>query len=265
MRKQSTDHIDVKALLAKLWNHKIAFIIAWVATILLVGGATFLLPRKWKSTIKILPEYNLQEALAMKSIFTEMGSSMDYNAMGDAFTPQVYKEIVNDSQFLENIAKEKVQDIEGNERMIEQLYAEAETREQMYEDMRNDIECKLSKKDEIISISVVACDPVIAMRMANVIYAHLSAYVTAYRAEKAQHNLDYYAALKDNGSVYATLYQMAQVKLEEHQAPFVVIHHAEVPVIKESPKRIVIVLIFLVLVSLGMTGYYWREDIKEWL
>ncbi|MCQ2342800.1 MAG: Wzz/FepE/Etk N-terminal domain-containing protein [Paludibacteraceae bacterium] len=265
MRKQDTDHIDVKKLWQKLWNHRLIFLFVWIGTILVVGAGTYLLPCKWKSTIKIIPEYNLQEALAMKSIFTNLGNNVEYNAMGDAFMPQVYKEIVNDAQFLEGLTAEVVQDRDGKEWTVEQLYSAAETREQMYENMRNDIRCKLSTKDDIISISVVARDPVIAMQTANLTYRHLSAYISAYRQEKAQSNLNYYAPLKEQSSVYQTLYEVAQVKLEEHQAPFVVIRHAEVPIHKESPKRAVIVFIFLVLVTLGMTCYYWREDIKEWL
>lgn len=260
-----SNHVDVKALWGKLWNHWWVFLLVWIGTAVLVGGATYLLPRKWQCQMKVVPEYNLQETLAFQRIFDEMGVDMRISATGDAITPNTYADVITDCLFLQELSQKQVTDITGKQQTIVDLYPKSLNEGLLLARMREDITCKLSRKDASIVISVTAKDPVIAQQMTNMVCDQLSAYLSAYRLEKAQRNLDYYAQLSNQGQVAATMYEIAKVREQEHQPMFIILQHAELPYYPIFPKRAMIVGIFLLLVTLGLIVFYWREDIPEWL
>lgn len=264
MNTQS-NHVDVRALMGKLWSHWWVFLLVWIGTVVLVGAATYLLPRKWQSSMKIVPEYNLQETLAFQRIFDEMGTGMRISAVGDAIAPITYADVVSDCLFLQELSQKQVTDVTGAQHKIADLYPQAKSEGHLYDLMREDIECKPSRKDESIALSVTAQDPAIAQQMTIMVCEQLSAHLSAYRQEKAQRNLDYYAQLADHGQVAATMYEIAQVRLQEHQPMFIVLQHAEFPNRTVSPRRVVMVGIALLLVTLGLIIFYWRKDIPEWL
>lgn len=263
--KAKSDHVDVRALMGKLWNHWWVFLIVWIGTVVIVGAATYLLPRKWQCKTKIVPEYNLQETLAFQRIFYEMGTNLQISATGDAITPDTYADVIGDYLFLQELSQKQVTDVNGTMHKIADLYPQAKSEGHLYDLMREDIECKPSRKDESIGIAVTAQDPAIAQQITTMIVEQLSTYLSAYRQEKAQRNVDYYAPLAEQGQVAAAMYEIAKVRLQEHQPMFIVLQHAEFPNRTVSPRRVVMVGLALLLVTLGLIIFYWREDIPEWL
>lgn len=265
MKEEMNEHIDVKALLGKLWAHKLVFILAWVGTAIVVGAGSFLLPRKWQSSVKMVPEYNLQESLALQELFQEMGTELRIGESGDAFAPASYGDVISDADFLHTLAAQTVTDQSGVAHTVASCYPKAKNESHLYELLREDITCKVSRKTGTITLSAIANDPAVAQQMVMMIYDQLAARIAAYRHEKAQRNVDYYAQLADNGPVSAAMYEMAQIRLESHQPEFIIVQHAEVPICKIAPKRATMVIIGLLLVTLCLVGFYWRKDIVEWL
>lgn len=265
MKENMNEHIDVKALLGKLWAHKLVFILVWVGTAVAVGACSFLLPRKWQSSMKMVPEYNLQESLALQELFQEMGTELRIGESGDAFAPASYADVISDADFLRTFAAQTVTDQSGVARTIAACYPKAKNESHLYELMREDITCKVSRKTGTITLSVIAKDPAVAQQMVTMLYDQLSGHVAAYRHEKALRNVNYYAQLADNGPVSAAMYEMAQIRQEAHQPEFIIVQHAEVPICKIAPKRVTMVIVGLLLVTLCLVGFYWRKDIVEWL
>jgi len=265
MKEQKQDHIDVKNAIKQLWMRRKTFIWVWAITIVAVGAGTYLIPKKWKSSMKIVPEYNLQEAYALQQLFEEMKTGMHLSPMGDAIAPILYADVIADGDFLQELSSKTVVDQKGRTYPIAYLYEEAKTKEEMHSQMRTNISCKMARKDESVTLSVVAHDPVVAKQMVELVSQQLSERISTYRHEKAQRNLDHYAQLAKNGEVAATMYEVAKVQLEEHQPPFVVVQQAEVPYKKESPKRVPIVMVSWLLVTLGLVIWYWRKDLQDWL
>jgi len=265
MKESVNNPIAVKDLFQKLWNQKNVFIIVWIVTIVVVGAGTYLIPRKWQSSTMIVPEYNLEERLEMQKILSELSTEIRVGASGDAISPMLYGEVIQDARFLEELSQQEVKDKKGRTYPIATLYPKAECKEKMYEEMREDIQCKLSRKNESILLSAKAKDPLVAQQIAVLTCQQLATYLTNYRTEKAQRNLTYYQQLSNSSPVAARMYEMAKIRLEEHQPSFVVIQEAEVPIRTIAPQRIKIVSIAWLLVTLGMVVWYWRKDISEWL
>lgn len=60
------------------------------------------------------------------------------------------------------------------------------------------LSCSVDKKNFVISISVQDQDPLIAATMADSVKAHLQKFITKYRTQKAQNDLNYMLKLQDD-------------------------------------------------------------------
>lgn len=257
--------IDVKALFAKLWDHRFAFMITWVVAAIVIGAATYLIPREYKSTTVIIPEYNLQETKEIRDIFYEMNLNMEISPRSDMIVPEYYSKIISDPHFLDTLSAQVVTDQSGKSCTIAQLYPKAKTTEQLYEKMKMDIRCKYSRKDGSSAISAIAKDPCVAQQMAILTRDQLEQRIAAYRQDNTQRNINYYASLPESNQLAQMLLQMEQIRLQQHQPVFITLVNADVPVHVVAPQRIKIVVISLIIITLLMIVWYWRKDILEWL
>lgn len=66
----------------------------------------------------------------------------------------------------------------------------------LIEGMRNNIGCNMDEMTGIVTISVKAQDPNVALMMVDTVKQHLQAFVTEYRTSKARQDAEYYWQLK---------------------------------------------------------------------
>ena len=74
------------------------------------------------------------------------------------------------------------------------------------------IECKIDKKTDLITINVTAQDPYVAAQLADSVKNRLQDFLTAYRTKKARHDLDF--ALKLNKQAKKDYERIRQVYYE---------------------------------------------------
>ena len=63
--------------------------------------------------------------------------------------------------------------------------------------MRDNITCNVDKRTDVVSISVMAQDPLVAATMADSVRMHLQAFMTEYRTKKASSDMVYYNQLME--------------------------------------------------------------------
>jgi uncharacterized protein involved in exopolysaccharide biosynthesis len=66
----------------------------------------------------------------------------------------------------------------------------------LIEGIRNNIGCSMDEMSGIVTISVKAQDPNVALMMVDTVKQHLQAFVTEYRTSKARQDAEYYRQLK---------------------------------------------------------------------
>lgn len=263
MKQENT--INVKALLTELWSHRITFLIMWVLTTLVVGAATYLIPRKYKSVTSFVPEYNLQETKEIRDIFYDLNFDIKISLFSDMIVPEYYAKVVGDMQFLMALAADTVTNRDGVSCTITELYPKVKNNEELYNQLSGDIQCKYSRKDGSSTISAIAKDPCVAQQMATLTRQHLENHIADYRRQLTQRNVNYYASLPATNQMAQQLLQMEQIRLQQHQPVFVVLSHANASLRAVAPQRVKIVLIALILVTLLTMGWCWRKDIPDWL
>ena len=199
----------------------VAFVLA-----LIIG---FSLPKTYNCKILLAPETgggssNLGGLAALASSF---GVSVGAGGQGgDAITPNVYPELMKSVDFKTSLFPIKVKQKKDKKTMSYYDYLKYEWRVPWWEDLFGltapkpikdtlvntfeltpeqariaglaikNVECKIDKKTNLISIEVRAQDPYVAAQLADSVKNRLQDFLTGYRTKKARYDLDY--ALKLN-------------------------------------------------------------------
>ena len=199
----------------------VAFVLA-----LIIG---FSLPKTYNCKILLAPETgggssNLGGLAALASSF---GVSVGAGGQGgDAITPNVYPELMKSVDFKTSLFPIKVKQKKDKKTMTYYDYLKYEWRVPWWEDLFGltapkpikdtlvntfeltpeqariaglaikNVECKIDKKTNLISIEVRAQDPYVAAQLADSVKNRLQDFLTGYRTKKARYDLDY--ALKLN-------------------------------------------------------------------
>lgn len=221
--------IDFGAIWGAIFKYKklyyktlgVAFVLA-----LIIG---FSLPKTYNCKILLAPETgggssNLGGLAALASSF---GVSVGAGGQGgDAITPNVYPELMKSVDFKTSLFPIKVKQKKDKKTMSYYDYLKYEWRVPWWEDLFGltapkpikdtlvntfeltpeqariaglaikNVECKIDKKTNLISIEVRAQDPYVAAQLADSVKNRLQDFLTGYRTKKARYDLDY--ALKLN-------------------------------------------------------------------
>ena len=199
----------------------IAFVIA-----LIIG---FSLPKTYTCQILLAPETgggssSLGGLAALASSFgVSVGAA---SPGGDAITPNVYPDLMKSVDFKTSLFPIKVQQKKDKKTMSYYDYLKYEWRVPWWEDLFGlmapkpkkdtlvntfeltpeqariaglaikNVECKIDKKTNLISIDVTAQDPYVVAQLADSVKNRLQDFLTGYRTKKARYDLEY--ALKLN-------------------------------------------------------------------
>jgi len=227
--QKSEASIDFGAIWGAILKYKklyyktlgVAFVLA-----LIIG---FSLPKTYNCKILLAPETgggssNLGGLAALASSF---GVSVGAGGQGgDAITPNVYPELMKSVDFKTSLFPIKVKQKKDKKTMSYYDYLKYEWRVPWWEDLFGltapkpikdtlvntfeltpeqariaglaikNVECKIDKKTNLISIEVRAQDPYVAAQLADSVKNRLQDFLTGYRTKKARYDLDY--ALKLN-------------------------------------------------------------------
>ena len=199
----------------------VAFVLA-----LIIG---FSLPKTYNCKILLAPETGGGSSSlgGLAALASSFGVSVGAGGQGgDAITPNVYPELMKSVDFKTSLFPIKVKQKKDKKTMSYYDYLKYEWRVPWWEDLFGltapkpikdtlvntfeltpeqariaglaikNVECKIDKKTNLISIEVRAQDPYVAAQLADSVKNRLQDFLTGYRTKKARYDLDY--ALKLN-------------------------------------------------------------------
>lgn len=229
LARQSETSIDFGAIWAAIKKYKklyyktlgIALVVA-----LIIG---FSLPKTYNCKILLAPETGGGSSSlgSLASLASSFGVNIGVGTQtGDAITPAVYPDLMQSVDFKTSLFPIKVKRKEDKKTMSYYDYLKYEWKEPWWKDwfglrapkpqkdtlvntfeltgeqariaglaIKN-VECKIDKKSNLISIDVTAQDPYVAAQLADSVKNRLQDFLTAYRTKKARYDLEY--ALKLN-------------------------------------------------------------------
>ncbi len=227
--QKSDSSIDFGAIWAAIKKYKKLYYKTLGIALVLALIIGFSLPKTYNCKILLAPETgggssNLGGLAALASSF---GVSVGAGGQGgDAITPNVYPELMKSVDFKTSLFPIKVKQKKDKKTMSYYDYLKYEWRVPWWEDLFGltapkpikdtlvntfeltpeqariaglaikNVECKIDKKTNLISIEVRAQDPYVAAQLADSVKNRLQDFLTGYRTKKARYDLDY--ALKLN-------------------------------------------------------------------
>lgn len=258
--------IDVKALLLKLWAKKYVFLTAWVATAVVAFGLTFLLPVEWKVKTEFVVDYNVQEWKNIQAIAWNGRMETPIAPSGSVYSTLLFPTIVESAAYLDRLMETPLESAEGRTVAEVLLHQDTiETHAKQLNILRDKITCKEDKKTLAMGITVTAYDPAQAIEIATLAREQLADIIATDRRANRLRNLQSYEQNRESNPTAQMLYDIARMELDREEPVFAVIREAEEPERPASPRRMVITFVALLLMTLGLTTWYWRKDIPEWL
>ena len=222
--KQPAESIDFVAIWTAIKKYKklyyktfgIAFVVA-----LIIG---FSLPKTYNCKILLAPEIGGGSSSlgGLASLASSFGVSLGGGSQGsDAITPTIYPDLMKSVDFKTSLFPIKVKRKKDKKAMTYYDYLKYEWRVPWWEDLFGltapelkkdtlvntfeltgeqariaelaikNVQCKIDKKTNLITIDVTMQDPYVAAQLADSVRNRLQDFLTAYRTKKARHDLDY--------------------------------------------------------------------------
>lgn len=257
---------NISAMFSELWRAKWAFVCTWIIVGAGTFAATYLWPCKWKAQTEFVPEYNLQERRALQQVAWDLGIDAALNTSATVIQPIHYAGMIEDREFLRELGERPVRDSKGEMKpIIEHYNKRLKSPEQVWGRMSKMISGKLIRKENSCLITAIAEDPVVAAGVANICREQLAIHIAQNQQQVRERNLKCYAELAETNQTARTLYEMSEIDAQNHQPVFAVIRSANAPVRPESPRRLMITVVALMLTTLVVMCWAWRKRIPDWL
>lgn len=227
--------VDFNGLWQALIKHKFLFIKVQVVTFVLGCLYTLSLPNYYSAGVTLAPEMaGKRSGSGLSSLASSFGVSIGGMTSGeDALSPSLYPDMMSSVDFKTSLFPIKVREYMSKDyytyyeylkdhqkvpwwssikNSIKSLFASEETdKSQVKVDpfiltkdqfdiirlMSSKIGCDVDLKTNVISISVVDQDPLVAATMADSVKQRLQDAITAYRTSKARVDLEYNKKLYD--------------------------------------------------------------------
>lgn len=258
--------IDVKALLLKLWAKKYVFLTTWVVTAVATFGLTFLLTVRWEASTEFVEQHNLQEWRNLQSIAWNSSIDAELAPSASVLQHNLFPSIVNSASFLDELMAQPLVSAQGQ--TIRAVMLQKDTLKRHVEQLdivRNYVSCKVQRRTGIVTLSVTTTTAESAVEATTIARELLANRVNQDLLQARERNLTSYEQNKDNNATAALLYDITRLELSREEPIFAVLSEAEEPLRPTSPRRLMLTALALVLVTMGMTCWYWRKDIPQWL
>ena len=217
--------INFGAIWAAIKKHKKLYYKLLPVAFVLACLIAFSIPRYYNCKILLAPESGggTSSMGALASLASSFGVNIGGggSSTGDAITPVLYPDMMNSVDFKTSLFPVKVKRKSDKESMTYYNYLKNNWKEPWWEDLfgliapkkekdtlvntfeltgeqahiagliNKNVVCSIDKKTNLISINVKAQDPHIAAQLADSVKTRLQDFLTAYRTQKARHDLEY--------------------------------------------------------------------------
>lgn len=224
--------IDVNAIAKLLWTNKRLFYKTLPAAFVIACVYILCIPRYYRTEAKLAPEIEApMTGGALSSIVSSFGLGIGDIKTGDAITPLLYPDLMDDNAFVASMFDFQVESIDGEIKTSYYEYMEKYQKASIWmmpiiwiknllkptdkggeggefnpyrmskhdseiaDGIRGNINLSVDKKTGVISISVEAQDPLICKTVADSVQNRLQAFITDYRTSKARNDYEYYKNL----------------------------------------------------------------------
>ena len=231
---KDTSVIDLRQAFGQIWARKMLFMKVLPAVFVLSCLYIICIPRTYTTTCKLAPEVNgTNNGSALGSLASNLGIDFSQMETGDAITPMLYPDLMEDNKFVVDLfgitVKKGDGSLEtsydeylrhhqespfwaGSMRWFKDLFKKEETAsvcsdiepspyilskddDDLCQAIRANIQLSIDKKTGVITISVSDQDPLICKTLADSVSVHLQQFITEYRTNKARTDLDFYRKL----------------------------------------------------------------------
>lgn len=243
MHEQEDDIITInfKAFFQVLWKEKL--LIALITLLFIGGGAyyAFTAQEEFVSEGKILPEISGGANSSLGGIASLIGMGgfeLGLKNNTEAIRPDLYPDVLRSTPYFLALFQQKVITKENKEIVFEDFYHQVIEKnkpikeksigkfpvkqegilvlnrlsEERINDLKERISATIDKKSGVISITAKMPDPVVAADVAKFSMSYLTDYVTKYRTEKSQKEVDFLGekVAAARGKFYSNQAQKAQ-------------------------------------------------------
>lgn len=231
MENQKVRQIDFVKIYKTILSHKRSYCIVLPITFVVSCLLIVCVPRYYTCSVSLVPEMSNVGSSSLSSLASSFGVNMSdkLGNMSDAFSPEIYPDIVSTTKFKVDLFPVKVRTIDNKVNTDYYTYLLkyqkypwwkmwAAKVAAMFADRPKDgvgagkgvnpfmltkkqtditylmdanIKCAVDKKTQIISIQVKDQDPLICATMADTIRCRLQDFITNYRTSKARADLAY--------------------------------------------------------------------------
>lgn len=108
-----SDYIDLRVVIATLWQKKWFFVKVWIVTFILSCIYILPQPREYVTSLTLAPEMGNQQAGgSLSSIASSFGFDLGSMQSEDAFYPELYPDVMSTNEFLTNLLYTRVKTID---------------------------------------------------------------------------------------------------------------------------------------------------------
>lgn len=229
--------IDLRIILRKVNQKKKLFYKTLPIVFVLSCAYILCIPRYYASSLSLAPELSNGPSMSgtLGSIASSFGFDLGGMQTTDAISPLLYPDLMEDNAFVVDLFSIMVESEDGEIKcnyydyldkyqkspwwsapikFIKSLLPEDEessgakgkndpyilskAQDDIAKSARSNIDIRIDKKTNVISISVQAQDPLICKTLADSVKARLQLYITKYRTNKARIDEEYYKELAEN-------------------------------------------------------------------
>lgn len=230
-----SEKISINAVFACIWRNKWKYVLPLVLTGAVVSWLALSIPRYYKVTVMLAPEYNVPvSAGGFSGLASSLGINVGATTGTDAIIPTFYPDLISSTDFLVPLFDVKITTKDGR---FKGTYAEYLKTQQKhpwwtvemnklmnriapppksvkpagevgvnpfaltYEEdvlmrgIKGAIDCSVDKKTDVITLTTTAQDPLVAALIADTVRVRLQEFMTHYRTQKARHDLEHVQSL----------------------------------------------------------------------
>lgn len=235
MRAAFTEKVRLDLIFQTIIRCRRKYIMPLLLTFVLSSVFMLCVPRYYKVTVMLAPEYSNGGGNmgGLSSVANMFGVNLGSMNSSDAITPMFYPDLMRSTDFLVPLMDVQVETADGSFRgryvdyltkqqsapfwtlamakvknMIkkpEGLNTEkgyrpdpfrlTETEDKIVQGMAASIACNVDKKTDVITITTIAQDPLVAAQLADTVMARLQDFITDYRTKKARGDLEHITSL----------------------------------------------------------------------
>lgn len=229
---QALHIIDIRSCWELVKRHLKFFIVVEiiVGIIALIYG--FSIPRTYQSTVKLAPEtVNNDFGGSLSSLSSMIGMKLGSMSSDDAINPELYPDVKSSPDFLLGLYDIQVTTADGRVTTDYKTYLREHCKAPWWDALRAkifppkdnqmvssnsatdslkvirmsrreymmlrgvdlSISCDVDKKTDVITISAIDQDPLVAAILVDSVSARLQEFITLYRTQKARNDLEYFA------------------------------------------------------------------------